>query len=250
MPARVRKHVSSQEITITHTLVRYSLIAIYRGAGGNLLFVAKKTPRWPSFFSFLLSSVFFITHREIWNRVGIDIRINLKIISSILPMEKNYRKKKFIIRMKFRISRWSNSPSFSHLIHPFSSNLGIVATKGRRGWERSESKRWRNGDIVLPERGKRDRRHRSAPAPCFGSVEAPASLPPLLLFSLFPPPSHNCSRRFRGSYLDSGYRLESQSLEKGAKGNVHRLPASVGVAFTRVHSPENSATTTTSATNK
>jgi len=54
-----------------------------------------------------------------------------------------------------------------------------------RGWERSESKRWRNGDIVLPERGKRDRRHRSAPAPCFGSVEAPASLPPLLLFSLF-----------------------------------------------------------------
>lgn len=42
---------------------------------------------------------------------------------------------------------------------------------------------------MLPERGKRDRRHRSAPAPCFGSVEAPASLPPLLLFSLFPPPS-------------------------------------------------------------
>lgn len=126
------------------------------------------------------------------SRVILDIQISFKIISSIL-----YQWRKVIEKKKCHTKKISYFATIEFLIVftfntsvlvEFENSLSAIRRVNGEGWERSESKRWRNGDIVLPERGKRDRRHRSAPAPCFGSVEAPASLPPLLLFSLFPPP--------------------------------------------------------------
>lgn len=135
MRARVRKHVSSQEITITHTSACYSLITIYRGAGDNFLFIAKKTLRWPSSFSSFSSSLFFkpLPPPAIYK---IELVSTFESILKLYLQFYQWRKvaeKKFITRMKFRISQWSDFPSFSHLIHPFSSNLRIVAYGGSTG---------------------------------------------------------------------------------------------------------------------